>query len=200
MKRLLLVRHGESEWNAQRLLQGQADIGLSEKGQDQARALALTVQVLAPDLVLTSDLRRARDTAHLLGFPDAQLEPGLREVNVGDWTGRPIQDIQRGEPEAYAGWRAGESAPPGGELWVDFVARTAAVAYDAMDRAERPLLVCHGGVIRALVQALLDIAPKRIIPVGPGSLSIIARRPGETDARLELFNFASTGPILDAPD
>lgn len=200
MKRLLLVRHGESEWNAVRRLQGQADIGLSEKGEAQARALAPIIEQLAPDAVITSDLRRARHTAELLGFPGARCEPDLREVNVGDWTGQEIARIIADQPDAYRGWRAGTFAPPGGEAWDQFCARTARATEDASRSAERLLVICHGGVIRALLQTLLDLSPRRIIPVGPASLTILANRPGESVMRLEVFNFAPSGPILDAPD
>ena len=200
MKRLLLVRHGESEWNAVRRLQGQADIALSEKGEAQARALAATVEQLAPDRVITSDLRRARQTAELLGFPEAAREPALREVDVGEWTGRDIARIVADEPEAYRGWRAGTFAPPGGEIWADFAARTAVATRAATLEADRLLVVCHGGVIRALLQTLLGLEPRRIIPVGPGSLTILANKPHEADMRLEVFNFAPGGPVLDAPD
>lgn len=200
MKRVLLVRHGESEWNAARRLQGQADIDLSAAGEQQAAALADTVRRLAPDSVLTSDLLRARRTASLLGYDDAVLEPRLREVDVGEWTGRSIAEIVAADPDAYSAWRAGEQAPPRGELWSDFVARTVATLAPAMETADRLLVVCHGGVIRALLQSLLGLEPRRIVPVGPGSLSILALKPGETAFRLELFNFAPGGPILNAPD
>jgi broad specificity phosphatase PhoE len=200
MKRLLLVRHGESEWNAARRLQGQADIGLSPAGESQAEALAETIRRLGPDRVLSSDLKRARRTAELLGHADAAPEPGLREVDVGEWTGRAIAELIAAEPEAYRGWRAGTHAPPGGELWTHFVARTRAAVEPAMEAAQCTLVVTHGGVIRALLQALLGIEPSRIIPVGPGSLTILARKPAETVCRLELFNYSPAGPILNAPD
>lgn len=200
MKRLLLVRHGESEWNAVRRLQGQADIGLSEKGEAQARALAPVIAQLAPDLAITSDLRRARHTAELLGYPDARCEPDLREVNVGDWTGQEIARITADQPEEYRGWRAGTFAPPGGENWADFCARTVRATEDAAKSADRLLVICHGGVIRALLQTLLDLSPRRIIPVGPASLTVLAQKPGESVMRLEVFNYAPAGPILDAPD
>lgn len=200
MKRLLLVRHGESEWNAVRRLQGQADIALSPKGEAQARALAPIVAQLSPDRVVTSDLRRARHTAELLGFPDAIHEPGLREVDVGDWTGEAIASIIAAEPDNYRGWRAGTFAPPGGEMWADFCARTAKATHEAARSADRLLVICHGGVIRALLQTLLELSPRRIIPVGPASLTILASKPGEDAMRLEVFNFAPGGPVLDAPD
>jgi broad specificity phosphatase PhoE len=102
VKRLLLVRHGESEWNAVRRLQGQADIGLSPKGEAQALALAPIIAQLAPDRVITSDLRRARRTADLLGYPNATSEAGLREVDVGEWTGMEIAHIMSDQAEANA--------------------------------------------------------------------------------------------------
>lgn len=200
MKRLLLVRHGESEWNAVRRLQGQADIALSPRGEAQAIALAPTVAQLAPDRVIASDLRRARQTAMLLGYPDAQSEAGLREVDVGEWTGTEIDRIIAEEPEAYRSWRGGTFAPPGGEEWQHFAQRTVATTLAAFETAERLLVVCHGGVIRALLQTLMGLPPSRIIPVGPGSLTILASKPGETEVRLEVFNFAPGGPVLDAPD
>lgn len=200
MKRLLLVRHGESEWNAVRRLQGQADIALSPRGEDQARALAMTVAQLAPDRVISSDLRRARHTAELLGFGNVETNADLREVDVGEWTGLPIDQIITQDAEGYRGWRAGSYAPPGGELWQDFADRTLAATTSALATADRLLVVCHGGVIRALLQSLLGLPPKRIIPVGPGSVTILAHKPAETDMRLEVFNYAPGGPVLDAPD
>ena len=200
MKRLFLVRHGESEWNAVRRLQGQADISLSAKGEAQATALASTVAQLAPDRVVTSDLRRAYQTASLLGYPDAQRDHRLREVDVGEWTGLPIADIISDDAEAYRGWRAGTYAPPGGEHWQDFAGRITAAVLGEAETAQRLLVVCHGGVIRALLQTLLGLAPKRIIPVGPGSLTILASKPDEPEMRLEVFNYAPGGPVLDAPD
>lgn len=199
MKRILLVRHGESEWNAVRRLQGQADIGLSKLGEQQARTLGPMIATYKPDLVLTSDLQRAANTASLLGYPDATPEPRLREQNLGTWTGVEIAHLQATAPAAYAGWRAGTFAPESGEIWHDFKARIAGVIDMARDQpAETVLMVCHGGVIRAALDAMLGLEPSRIIPVGPGSLTILAFP--KDDARLEVFNATTFAPILDAPD
>lgn len=201
MKRLMIVRHGESEWNADRRLQGQADIALSEKGREQARALRDTIAVLAPDRVICSDLKRAHETALILGIADPDCAPDLREIDVGDWTGRPIAEIRAENADAYQGWRAGTHTPPNGETWGRFVDRTTTCTQKALQGTQRLLVVCHGGVIRALLEALVDLPPKRIIPVGPASLTILAERPlGSGVMRLELFNFSPLGPILDAPD
>lgn len=202
MTRILLVRHGESEWNKIRRLQGQADIELSARGREQALALAATIARLEPSRVATSDLKRARHTAALLGFADAQARPDLRENDVGDWTGLQIADLKATDAQGYHGWRAGTATPPGGESWAAFRARTKAAVEELSAGLEATLLVvCHGGVIRALLESFLAITPERIIPVGPASLTILKR----TDApgmpmRLELFNFSPQGPVLDAPD
>lgn len=199
MKRILLVRHGESEWNAVRRLQGQADIELSRRGTEQASALAPMVASFSPDLILTSDLKRAANTASLLGYPDAVRDPLLREQNVGSWTGMEIAQLINDAPGAYAGWRAGTFAPEGGEIWHDFRTRIGSAIEKARDaEAETVLMVCHGGVIRAALDYALQLAPARIIPVGPASLTILAFPKDEP--RLEVFNATTFAPVLDAPD
>ncbi|WP_295808276.1 histidine phosphatase family protein [uncultured Nitratireductor sp.] len=201
MKRLMIVRHGESEWNASRKLQGQADIDLSERGRQQARALRTTVEALNPDASITSDLKRAVETAKLLGIKTPLPNPALREIDVGAWTGRPIADIRDENAVGYQGWRSGTFTPDGGEHWNDFVSRTSACVMDALNTSERLLVVCHGGVIRALLERLVDLSPRCIIPVGPASLTVLAERPADSGSmRLELFNYSPLGPVLDAPD
>jgi glucosyl-3-phosphoglycerate phosphatase len=195
--RLLLVRHGQSEWNATRRLQGQADIALSDLGRDQARKLAPVIAAIGPDRAITSDLRRAAETADLLG--GALPNPALREVAVGDWTGAEIATLIADDPDAYNGWRAGTYAPPGGELWADFRARVAAVIdTEAANPCANLLVVCHGGVIRALVEHLLGLPPRHIIPVGPATLTAILLT--GTGPRLELFNYRPDLPEFAAPD
>ncbi len=199
MKRILLVRHGESEWNAVRRLQGQADIDLSTRGKEQARALAPMVASFNPGLVLTSDLKRAANTAALLGHDDAVREPLLREQNVGAWTGMEIAQLMADAPGAYAGWRAGTFAPENGEIWGDFRARVGkAIESARASDAETVLMVCHGGVIRAALDAALGLSPARIIPVGPASLTILSYP--QEEARLEVFNATTFAPEVNAPD
>jgi glucosyl-3-phosphoglycerate phosphatase len=195
--RLLLVRHGQSEWNAARRLQGQADIPLSDLGRDQARRLAPVIAAIGPNRAITSDLARAAETAALIG--GAAPNPALREVAVGNWTGAELADLIDRQPDQYRGWRAGTFAPPGGELWPDFRARVAAVIdAEAANPCDNLLVVCHGGVIRALVEHLLGLPPKQIIPVGPASLTAI--RLTDTGPRLELFNYRPDLPEFAAPD
>jgi probable phosphoglycerate mutase len=197
--RLLLVRHGQSEWNAARRLQGQADIALSDKGRAQARALAPVIAAIQPDAAITSDLVRASETARLVWAGPATPVTALREINVGDWTGSEIAGLIAEQPHNYHGWRAGTYAPPGGEIWADFRARTAA-AIAAAPQSGTLLVVCHGGVIRALVEHFLSLPPGRIIPVGPASLTSIRLNGAPSSARLEMFNYIAGAPEFDAPD
>jgi probable phosphoglycerate mutase len=199
--RLLLVRHGQSEWNAARRLQGQADIALSETGRAQARRLRPVIEGLAPGHAIASDLARAWETAELIGAGQAVPTPSLREINVGDWSGASIDELIARDREAYLGWRAGTHAPAGGELWPDFRARTVAAIEAAREAGGASLLaVCHGGVIRALLEHYLGLAPRQIVPVGPASLTAIRLEPNGQGARLELFNYVPGQPELQAPD
>lgn len=118
---------------------------------------------------------------------------------MGDWTGAEIATLARTEPANYHGWRAGTYAPPGGELWADFRARVAAViTAEAARPCDNLLVVCHGGVIRALVDHFLGLPPRQIIPVAPASLTAI--RLTDTGPSLELFNYRPDLPDFAAPD
>jgi glucosyl-3-phosphoglycerate phosphatase len=202
MTRLLLVRHGQSEWNADRVLQGHADVQLSDLGRAQAASLAPVVKALAPDQAATSDLVRASATAAILGYPHARPEPALREIDVGAWQGRSIPELMAKDAENYARWRAGNYRPDGGEDWGGFVARVE----DAIRSECRPvgagtlLVVCHGGVIRAAMEAFLGLRPQNVLPVAPASLTVLRLAEGSSHAKLELYNFRTDAPELGAPD
>ncbi|MEM7443128.1 MAG: histidine phosphatase family protein [Pseudomonadota bacterium] len=198
--RLLLVRHGQSEWNAARRLQGQADIGLSERGAAQANALRPVIEGIAPCRAVSSDLKRVRETARRIGADAARVTDALREIDVGDWTGRPIDEIRAEDESAYQGWRTGTTAPPGGETWADFVDRvTGVIEEERHDPCQNLLIVCHGGVIRAMLHRYVGLEPAYMIPVAPASLSAI-RLGTEKPPRLELFNYLPSGVEFEAPD
>lgn len=153
MHRLLLVRHGESEWNADGRVQGQGDPPLSAAGRDQARRAAEVIEgVEGP--VVASDLRRARQTAEILaealGGGPVVTEPALREIDLGRWSGLTHQEIEALDPEEYAAWRSGRlDAFPEGETRRAFAARALRGLERAADEAAA-LVVAHGGVLRAV--------------------------------------------------
>jgi probable phosphoglycerate mutase len=198
--RLLLVRHGQSKWNATRRLQGQADIALSDLGQRQADALRPVIDSIAPCRAISSDLERVRETARRIGAENPNFREGLREIDVGDWTGRAIDEIRAEDEAAYLGWRAGTSAPPNGEIWAAFVERVSAVIEEERrDPCQNLLVVCHGGVIRAILQHYIGLDPAHIIPVAPASLSAFRLGNGKPP-RLELFNYTPSSIDFGAPD
>jgi broad specificity phosphatase PhoE len=124
--RLILMRHGETLWNVEHRLQGHDNSELSERGIRQAREFVPYVRALLPAHVVSSDLGRTRQTVGLIGYPDAPSDARLRELDMGEWTGRRKRDLIAEQPERYRAWRAGTFTPDNGETWGDFRARVAA--------------------------------------------------------------------------
>src|SRR4051794_20313486 len=116
--RLVLVRHGQSTYNAQGLLQGQADPPLSELGRREAERLRSALPRFEPERVITSDLQRASETAALLGYPGARRDSRWREIDLAEWAGRPVAEFP-----AEVSWRGGSLSAPGGETWEDLLMR-----------------------------------------------------------------------------
>ena len=153
---ILLARHGETKENRERRFQGQNEVPLSERGIEQAHALAEQAAAEAAPIVAlyTSPQRRAAQTAEIVG-ERLGLEPRpderLKEVDVGDWQDRLKDDVERDEPEAWAAFRrAGDDFRfPGGESFAEQQERVVAALVDVTQRGELPaLLVCHRGVVR----------------------------------------------------
>lgn len=155
--RLLLLRHGQSEWNAQRRWQGWADPPLSQLGEAQALAAAHHLTGMGLTGVATSDLQRARRTGELiadvLGLSPVTIDPGLRERNVGDWSGLTTEEIEQRWPGQLEAWRQGRlPSPPNGEA--DMVPRVLEVLERLAATGKDWLVVTHGGVIHAVDRRL----------------------------------------------
>lgn len=161
---LLLIRHGETTWNAIRRLQGHADIGLNATGEQQAAALGLALQDEALDAIIASDLQRAAHTAQAIARHQdlpVQLDAGLRERCYGAFEGLLYSDINAHYPEAYAAWQAREVDavfPPGervAESMRQFHARsvTAIMKLAQQYRGKKIALVAHGGVLECAYRA-----------------------------------------------
>jgi probable phosphoglycerate mutase len=159
---LLMVRHGQSTWNAERRWQGQADPPLSDLGRDQAKRAADSLVSIAATITAaaTSPQIRASETASILvEHSDAtahvesiEHEPGLRERSAGPWSGLTKTDIEA----RYPGYLSRDLRPPGYELddsLFDRVHRTL-VRIGHQHQDETVLVVCHGGVINTLVGRL----------------------------------------------
>jgi broad specificity phosphatase PhoE len=163
--RLVLVRHGESEWNVARRIQGQAGPGLTSRGEEQAERTALVVADAYPDAYLaSSDLARCEETARPL-MRELGIEPvydrGLRERDFGSWTGRLGSEVAETEGDRWLRWRDGHDvvAEVGGEDSPTLVARVLTAAQRLLDEASGRPLVCvtHGGPIWHGTQDLLGV-------------------------------------------
>lgn len=197
MRALLLVRHGETAWNAEGRLQGQQDIPLSDAGRRQCRALAPYVAGLNPTHVVCSDLQRTRETALLLGYAALEYDPRLREADLGAWTGVRSTQLRAETPDQYADWRAGRATPPDAEPWADLCVRVDAALISVQRHPGITLIVTHGGPIRAACAILLGLQPRMIQSPAPASLTVI-RMDGRP--RLVVFNITSDGIHLAPPE
>lgn len=178
--RLILVRHGLSEWNAVGRLQGVSDTALSPEGRREARALGPLVATLSPELAVSSDLRRAADTLELmgLGLPTLPPDPRWRESDLGDWTGRLPAELTPQEHAAFLRWRVGRATPPGGEPWEGACARVLSAVRDlAGTGAARVVVATHGGAVRAACAVLAGLDPSAMVPVGNASVTVIETSP-----------------------
>lgn len=165
MTRLVLIRHGESEWNVARRVQGQSGTGLSERGRRQAvRTAELAAEVYRGAVLAASDLQRCRETvepfAAALGV-EARMHEGLRERHFGDWTGELATDIAAADPDRWERWKAGEDVigEVGGEDTPALVSRVTRTVRDLLERADGRAVVCvtHGGPVWHGTQALLGL-------------------------------------------
>jgi glucosyl-3-phosphoglycerate phosphatase len=148
--RLILVRHGESTWNAEERLQGQLDPPLSDRGREQAQALAGMVDGLPAERTVCSDLSRARQTAELMGVQPGRFDERWREIDVGSWGGRTAAEIDAQGSE-LTNWRGGPRTAPDGEPWDAFAARVAGAVDELVSAGGPWLVVSHGGCIRVTV-------------------------------------------------
>jgi alpha-ribazole phosphatase/probable phosphoglycerate mutase len=160
---IFLARHGESDWNVEKRFQGHRDRPLTERGREQAHALADLVGAEKIGAVYTSPLSRARETAEIVaarvGLKVVAL-PELREVDTGSWSGLSRADVEARFPEGFAHWRSGGSAWENGESYDEMAERViGALRKIAEDHPDgRVLVVSHGGPIRAIHAAAEGLA------------------------------------------
>jgi broad specificity phosphatase PhoE len=153
---ITVVRHGETEWNERRIVQGHTNSSLNEAGREQARVLAESMRELGFDVIVASDLDRAQETALIIGEVlglTPVTDPLLRERSFGEYEGRPSDDLSSDltgiEDSVYVD---PDARPPGGESFRDVVARAQLFLDRAADEwpDTRLLVVTHGGMVQAL--------------------------------------------------
>ena len=162
---MLLLRHGQSTWNAERRWQGLADVPLSETGRAQARAAGEALRGEGLEGAVSSDLARARETAEIiaevLGLGPVEIVGELRERDVGQWSGLTTDDIEARWPGQLDSWRAATlKVIPGGEGDITDRVMAAVEGVVASHPGRTVLAVTHGGVLRTVERALgIEPAP-----------------------------------------
>lgn len=184
MGRLLLVRHGESVWNRERIVQGQAGPGLTERGHDQARLVGawLAGEVDGDVAFVSSDLVRCRETAAPLGAlldRDPILDEALRERHFGTWQGVERDELERRDPTLWARFRAREDvvAEAGGESTPALNDRVVPCLRALAAAAPVTVVVTHGGPIWHGTHALLGVAEGVFGPVSNAGVTVLDVEP-----------------------
>jgi len=163
------VRHAQSVSNAAGVWQGQGDSPLSALGRSQVKALRNAISGDDYDLVLSSDLRRAADTAEALGAP-VEHDPHWREIDVGRWEGLTMEQVIERFPEQIAALRERRTFEiGGGETWPEVFARADGALRRIRERLPaggRAIVFTHGGVIAAILSGLLGVRDRFPWPLG----------------------------------
>jgi broad specificity phosphatase PhoE len=190
-ERLLLIRHGETDWNRQQIPQGHVDVPLNQDGRTQAHALARRLRGWDIDAIYTSDLSRAAETAAILGealglvpIPDA----AWREIDLGGWVGLSDAELKLQFADELTAVARGEDVPRGGGETMASVQARAVEAFEGMRRShlkQTVALVSHGGTLKALICHLIGL-----------ELSLVGRLSTRGNAGLSIIDFDQGRPRL----
>lgn len=201
MTLLYFARHGETDDNANLVFQGQGGKGLNSRGRAQARRLADRMKKSRVSTIIASDLERADETARIVGQACEivhSVDPDLREVDVGLWTGKGHEEIAELYPEEWAAWSAGvDLRRGGGETYAELAQRieravTKIVALEARDPI---LVVSHGGSIKSYVAKLLGVSGdgmRALAGVGNCGLTVIEQ---DSRGRVRLHTWNDTAHL-----
>ena len=163
MAEIVLVRHGETEWNVEEVFRGRIDIELNETGLRQAKLLAEYLSGVKIDAVYSSPLRRALKTAEAIASPhklEVKIAPGLMDFDFGKWQGLPQQEVKQRYRELYAEWIKNPHLikMPDGESLSDVRERALGVVKEAVAKQQGTVvLVSHRVVNKVLICALLGL-------------------------------------------
>ena len=198
MGRLLIVRHGETSWNAEGRIQGHSDTVLSEHGVRQARAAANRLADTAIDAAYSSDLVRAAETARIVlegHDTPVVLTDQLRERYYGVFEGLTVEERSSQYPELFAASLVKDLdfAPTGGESALKTLYRMTAFVKEIKDKHlnDTVLLVGHGGSLRSLILAVMDFPPEATWKFVMANCSLTVIETYWDNAVLRLYNDTS---------
>jgi glucosyl-3-phosphoglycerate phosphatase len=189
MIRIVLVRHGETEWNKAHRLQGRSDIPLAESGVRQAQITGGFVRAQNPQQGYVSSLVRTHQTFAQFGLDlEPNMRPDLAEQDLGEWEGGYAAEIRNRFPDQFEGWRAGTFTPADGESYHELVSRMRGAFFDIVRRTadatpsastdlsfdvRTAAAVSHGAALRVLFEGLKLIDRHQFIPLTPAAVSVI---------------------------
>ena len=182
--KLLLARHGQTEWNADRRFQGHTDVSLSARGRAQAHALGTALRGRKISAAYVSPMRRAVETAEIVladaGIRYTPIEE-LRELSLGDWDGCTVDEVSRREGDPYAAWlHAPMDCPPPGAEPLPAVRDRVLTAVERIAAAHEDgdaLLIAHGGVISVYACHLLGCSFNQLWRLRVDNCSLTVVRP-----------------------
>lgn len=207
MRTWYLVRHGETEWNAARRMQGQLDSVLTSAGRAQTTANGQLLARLGVDAVYASPLGRVRESldliaAHLPLAAGAVFDDRLKEWSGGEWDGFYYDEIKQRWPEAFAAWEADRHniRAPGGENFVDLHARASAFLADiAHVSGPRIAIIAHGYLNRALAACLSGFDAATVMDVRQANDAVLRIRMDGKGLRVVDHFIAGLGPYEGLP-
>lgn len=187
--KLVLIRHGSTDWNVERRMQGSTDVPINDQGREEAARLKPFLEMIQPGYVVTSALQRTIQTAEAAGLQVDKQDARINEFNLGIWEGRLIKDI---DPVEYNNWVLGKHAPEGGDDMGDFFLRVNSGIFGAMSHAreqgiETVAVVAHGGVIRRYLARGLGLDTSKMVNPRHASASIVEFSGDRL--RLEMYNY-----------
>jgi probable phosphoglycerate mutase len=201
-RRIVLLRHGRTAWNAERRFQGQADPPLDEIGRMQAFEAAALVAALQPDVLVSSDLARAAQTAEpLASLTDLPVffDKRLRERSLGHWEGLTREEVAERYPAELADWLAGRDVTDRGGETREQVAERALAAMADLPAVGTAVLVTHSATAMALCGALLGL-PQRVRVLGAlANCHWTDLRRDESGWRVWAHNVGAPGTIVPLP-
>jgi broad specificity phosphatase PhoE len=202
---LLLIRHGQTEWNLMKRWQGRAESQLTDLGRSEAVRAAVHLAAMEPfDEIWSSPLSRASDTAAILsnslGIAPTHTDARLIETDVGAWEGLTLSELERGWP----GYLANRRQPEGFESDAEVIDRITSFCEERITSGRRCVAVCHSGVMRTL-RRHLGVTDHRISNLGGYWLGFSPSPPGSPPARApqvlhasELFSFVTVTTLNES--